>query len=76
MSDQPSTASGRQSTGTGNYAPVNGLDMYDETHGSGTGTPLVLLHGALSATETSFGALLPELAKNRRVIDSPMPEGD
>jgi pimeloyl-ACP methyl ester carboxylesterase len=48
------------------YAEVNSLNMYYEIHGDGE--PLVLLHGALSATETSFGALLPELAKHRRVI--------
>lgn len=28
------------------YAPVNGLQMYYEIHGSG-GTPLLLLHGGL-----------------------------
>jgi pimeloyl-ACP methyl ester carboxylesterase len=51
------------------YAPVNGLDMYDEIHGSiGTSRPLVLLHGALSAIGTSFGAVLPLLAKSRQVI--------
>ena len=48
------------------YAPVNGLNMYYEIHG--TGQPLVLLHGAFSAIGTSFGALLPELAKTRQVI--------
>ena len=48
------------------YVPVNGLNMYYEIHGSGQ--PLVLLHGAFSAIGTSFGALLPELAKTRRVI--------
>jgi pimeloyl-ACP methyl ester carboxylesterase len=48
------------------YAPVNGLEMYYEIHG--TGQPLVLLHGAFSAIGTSFGALLPELAKTRQVI--------
>jgi pimeloyl-ACP methyl ester carboxylesterase len=40
--------------------------MYYEIHGSGQ--PLVLLHGAFSAIGTSFGALLPELAKTRQVI--------
>jgi pimeloyl-ACP methyl ester carboxylesterase len=52
------------------YAPVNGLDMYYEIHGTpvpGT-NPLVLLHGALSATGTSFGPLLEGLAKTRQVI--------
>jgi pimeloyl-ACP methyl ester carboxylesterase len=48
------------------YAPVNGLDMYYEVHG--TGRPLVLLHGAFSAIGTSFGALLPGLAATRQVI--------
>lgn len=50
----------------GSYASVNGLKMYYEVHG--TGQPLVLLHGAFSAIGTSFGALLPELAKTRQVI--------
>ena len=50
----------------GSYAPVNGLKMYYEIHG--TGQPLVLLHGAFSAIGTSFGALLPGLAKTRQVI--------
>jgi pimeloyl-ACP methyl ester carboxylesterase len=49
------------------YAPVNGLEMYYETHGTG-GPPLVLLHGALSATGTSFGRLVPSLAESRQVI--------
>src|SRR5512138_1850283 len=48
------------------YAPVNDLTMYYEIHGAGQ--PLVLLHGAFSAIGTSFGALLPELAKTRQVI--------
>lgn len=48
------------------YAPVNGLDMYYEIHG--TGRPLVLLHGAMSGIGTSFGEILPLLAKNRQVI--------
>src|SRR5499426_125289 len=48
------------------YVPVNGLNMYYEIHGAGQ--PLVLLHGAFSAIGTSFGALVPELAKTRQVI--------
>ena len=44
----------------GGYAPVNGLSMYYETHGRGR--PLVLLHGALSAIDTSFGEVLSGLA--------------
>jgi pimeloyl-ACP methyl ester carboxylesterase len=41
------------------YAPVNGLEMYYEIHGSGR--PLLLLHGAFSVTDTSFGAVLAPL---------------
>jgi pimeloyl-ACP methyl ester carboxylesterase len=48
------------------YALINGLNMYYEIHG--TGRPLVLLHGALSATDTSFGNFLPFFAKTRQVI--------
>lgn len=50
----------------GNYVQVNGLNMYYEVHG--TGQPLVLLHGAFSAIGTSFGKMLPLLAKTRQVI--------
>ena len=52
--------------GAGDYVLVNGLNMYYEIHG--TGQPLVLLHGAFSAIGTSFGNVLPGLAKSRRVI--------
>ena len=48
------------------YVSVNGLEMYYEIHG--TGQPLVLVHGAFSAIGTSFGKLLPELARTRQVI--------
>src|SRR6266446_7482843 len=48
------------------YVPVNGLEMYYEIHGSGR--PLVLLHGNLSAIGTSFGKVLPRLASTRRII--------
>ena len=48
------------------YVSVNGLEMYYEVHGSGQ--PLVLLHGAFSAIGTSFGGLIPELAKTRQIV--------
>lgn len=47
------------------YAPVNGVEMYYEIHGSGK--PLVLLHGGFGAIEM-FGPVLAELAKSRQVI--------
>lgn len=52
------------------YAPVNDLKMYYEIYGSDTSgnPPLVLLHGGGSTIETSFGKILPGLAKDRQVI--------
>ena len=47
------------------YAPVNGLQIYYEIHGSGD--PLVLLHGGMGST-AMFEHLLPVLAASRRVI--------
>lgn len=49
----------------GSYAPVNGLNLYYERHGSGA--PLLLLHGGFGLTGM-FGALLPHLAAGRQVI--------
>jgi pimeloyl-ACP methyl ester carboxylesterase len=49
------------------YAPVGKLKMYYEIYGSG-GTPLVLIHGGGSTIETSFGRIIPLLAKSRQVI--------
>jgi pimeloyl-ACP methyl ester carboxylesterase len=60
------TGTGQAALERSGYAPVNGLDMYYEIHG--TGQPLVLLHGAFSAIGTSFQKLLPDLAKTRQVI--------
>jgi pimeloyl-ACP methyl ester carboxylesterase len=48
------------------YATVNGLRMYYEEHGSGP--PLLLLHGGGSTVQTSFGAIVPMLARTHHVI--------
>jgi pimeloyl-ACP methyl ester carboxylesterase len=48
------------------YASVNGIKMYYEIHG--TGTPLVLLHGGGSTIGSTFGKVLPMLAKDFKVI--------
>jgi pimeloyl-ACP methyl ester carboxylesterase len=49
----------------GSYAPVNGLELYYETYG--TGEPLILLHGGLGGI-VEFSQLLPLLAENHQVI--------
>jgi pimeloyl-ACP methyl ester carboxylesterase len=46
------------------YAPVNGLQLYYETRG--TGRPLVLLHGGLLTIDLNFGPLLGPLRRAGR----------
>lgn len=53
------------SENSGDYASVNDLEMYYETHGSGE--PLILLHGGIGAIGM-FGELLPLLAQGRQVV--------
>jgi pimeloyl-ACP methyl ester carboxylesterase len=48
------------------YAPVNGLQMYYEVHG--TGRPIVLLHGGLQTIDLPFGDMLPSFAAARQVV--------
>jgi pimeloyl-ACP methyl ester carboxylesterase len=52
------------------YAPVNGLKMYYEIHGAANAArpPLMLLHGGGDTIQTSFGHVLPSLARTRQVI--------
>jgi len=54
------------STATEGYAPVNGLQMYWRSVGSG-GTPLVVAHGGFGTVEM-FGGALDGLADDRRVV--------
>src|ERR687897_2282267 len=49
----------------GNYAEVNGLNMYYEIHG--TGQPLVVLHGAYMTID-AMGQVVAGLAETRQVI--------
>jgi pimeloyl-ACP methyl ester carboxylesterase len=55
---------------TTGYAPVNGVNMYYEIHGSGSGEPLVLLHGSFMTISSSFNwtGWIGELSKTRKVI--------
>ena len=54
-----------QAKGTGQYAEVNGINLYYETHGNGP--PLILLHGGLGSGEM-FGPVLPLLAERHQVV--------
>jgi pimeloyl-ACP methyl ester carboxylesterase len=51
--------------GTGQYAEVNGINLYYETHGSGR--PLILLHGGLGSGEM-FEPVLPQLTDHHQVV--------
>src|SRR6478672_6607560 len=65
------SAQGKPTTG---YAPVNGLKMYYEVHGSGD--PVVLLHGSFMTITANWTApwgigaanWIGELSKTRKVI--------
>src|SRR5580658_3779958 len=61
----PAVVSAQQKTTTG-YAPVNGVKMYYEVHGSGE--PVVLLHGAFMTITNNWDGWIGELAKTRKVI--------
>jgi pimeloyl-ACP methyl ester carboxylesterase len=67
VTEQSSDAPYTSPTPTTGFAPVNGLQMYYEIHGSG-GTPLLLLHGGLFNIDLQFGEVLPALAQTRQVI--------
>src|SRR5438105_1212344 len=51
--------------GTGQYAEVNGINLYFETHGAGR--PMMLLHGGLGSGEM-FGPILPLLVERHQVV--------
>jgi pimeloyl-ACP methyl ester carboxylesterase len=51
--------------GTGQYAEVNGINLYFETHGAGR--PMILLHGGLMSGEM-FGPVIPLLAERHQVV--------
>jgi pimeloyl-ACP methyl ester carboxylesterase len=57
-----------QTTATGNYADVNGINLYYERHGSGR--PMVLLHGGLFSID-SWAPILPRLT-HYNMAESPL----
>src|ERR1700732_4577509 len=65
MTLMPADVSAQQKPTTG-YAPVNGVKMYYEVHGSGE--PVVLLHGAFMTITNNWTGWIGELSKTRKVI--------
>jgi pimeloyl-ACP methyl ester carboxylesterase len=61
----PAVVSAQQKPTTG-YAPVNGLKMYYEVHGSGD--PVLLLHGSFMTISNNWTGWIGELSKRRKVI--------
>jgi pimeloyl-ACP methyl ester carboxylesterase len=60
------TGASAQQESTSGYAPVNGLHMYYEIHGSGE--PVVLLHGAFMTITNNWDGWIGELSRTRKVI--------
>lgn len=60
------TESPAQQVPTTGYAPVNGLRMYYEVHGSGE--PVVLLHGGFMSITSNWGGWIEGLSRTRKVI--------
>lgn len=60
------TGSSAEQGPTTGYAPVHGLRMYYEIHGSGE--PLVLLHGGFMNITSNWEGWIGELSKTRKVI--------
>jgi pimeloyl-ACP methyl ester carboxylesterase len=54
-----------EGAGNGQYADVNGINLYYETRGAGR--PMILLHGGLGSGEM-YGPILPTLADHHQVI--------
>src|SRR6266567_2939934 len=50
---------------SGQYAKVNGINLYYEIHG--TGRPIVALHGGLGSGEM-FAQVMPQLTAHHQVI--------
>lgn len=64
--DTMSTTKTDSLTFTSGYADINGLKMYYEVYGEGK--PFVLIHGGGSTIQTTFGRVIPMLAKHRQLI--------
>jgi len=65
-SNQMKAAVNDSLTSKNGYSKVNGIKMYYEIYGQGK--PLVLIHGGGSTIQTTFGRVIPMLAKHRKII--------
>lgn len=67
--DSTTANKAQRPTDTG-YAEVNGLKMYYEVYGSGK--PLVLIHGSFMNIPLNWSHIIPQFAKDRKVIVAEM----
>jgi pimeloyl-ACP methyl ester carboxylesterase len=63
--DMSATQWTADSAGQGQYADVNGINLYFETYGEGS--PIILLHGGLGSGEM-FGPILGDFADHHQII--------
>lgn len=63
-----SACSGASQPDVKGLATVNGIQMYYETYGAKQDIPLLLIHGGASTIESTFGKIIPLLAKNHYLI--------
>jgi pimeloyl-ACP methyl ester carboxylesterase len=59
------TDSTTKAKGAGQYADVNGINLYYEIHGAGR--PMIVLHGGLGSGEM-FGPVMPQLTDHHQVV--------
>jgi pimeloyl-ACP methyl ester carboxylesterase len=64
--DTTSTDTTSTETRRGAYTEIHGMHLYYEV--SGSGTPLVLLHGGMLTIDLNFSGLIPTLAQRHQVI--------
>lgn len=69
VADDTTVVKNIKPSGSG-YAKVNGLEMYYEVYGEGK--PLVLIHGSFMNIISNWSAIIPSLAKDRKVIVAEM----
>jgi pimeloyl-ACP methyl ester carboxylesterase len=66
VSVNPGEAQQTNTLKSSGLTPVNGIKMYYEVHGEGK--PIVLLHGSYMSIPLNWSDMIPQLAKNHKII--------